>query len=76
MSLTAATAAATDMQLNKTTLSQCHFFCRKLSLFFFAMRYMWFARMKVSGNVLTAPVRLMKSPKKGSKADTNEVMAK
>ncbi|KAL4306265.1 hypothetical protein AHAS_Ahas16G0161000 [Arachis hypogaea] len=33
--------------------------------------YIWFARTNVSGNVLIAPVRLIKSPRNGSRADTN-----
>ena len=76
MSLKAATAAASDMQPKKQTLSQCQDFCRQVSLWSLATRYMWFARMKVSGNVLTAPVRLMKSPRNGSRAATNVFMAR
>ena len=45
-------------------------------MFFLAVRYMWFARMKVKGNVLIAPVRLMKSPRKGRRAETNVFIAR
>lgn len=37
MSLTAAMAAAADIKLKKTTLSQCHVFCKGLSLLFIAL---------------------------------------
>lgn len=76
MSLKAATAAAKDIQPKKQTLNQCQSCCVELSLLFFAARYMWFARINVRGNVLTAPVRLMKSPRKGSIAATSVVMAR
>lgn len=42
-----------------------------VNLFLFATRYIWFARINVRGNVLIAPVRLIKSPRNGNKADTN-----
>lgn len=76
MSLKAATAAAKDIQPKKQTFNQCQSLCRELSLVFFATRYMWFASINVSGNVLTAPVRLMKSPRKGNMAEISVVMAR
>jgi hypothetical protein len=76
MSLKAAIAAATDMQPKKQTLSQCQSFCKEVSLFFFATRYMWFARINVKGNVLIAPVRLMKSPRNGRRAATSVLTAR
>lgn len=41
-----------------------------------AIIYMWFGRINVSGIELIAPVRLMKSPKKGNKADRKVVSAR
>lgn len=76
MSLKAATAAARDMQPKKQTLSQCQDFCRLVSLFSLATRYMWFASTNVRGNVLTAPVRLMKSPRNGNSAATKVFIAR
>ena len=76
MSLKAATAAAIDMRPKKATLSQCQSFCEELSLFCFATRYMWFARINVRGNVLNAPVRLSKSPRNGRRADTSVLIAR
>lgn len=67
----AAIVAATDMKAKKQILIQCQSFWMDVSLFAFATRYIWFARIKVRGNVLIAPVRLMKSPRKGNRADTN-----
>lgn len=65
--------AATEMQPKKKTLSQCHNFDREVNFFLLATRYMWLARINVSGIKLIAPVRLMKSPKNGSRADRNVV---
>uniref|UniRef100_A0A0D9ZB08 Uncharacterized protein n=1 Tax=Oryza glumipatula TaxID=40148 RepID=A0A0D9ZB08_9ORYZ len=64
ISLTAATAAATDKQLKPTTFSQCQHFLKMDILFCFTVR------TNVRGKVLSAPVRLMKSPRKGSIAAT------
>lgn len=36
---------------------------------------MWLAKMNVSGNVLTAPVRLMKSPRNGNSAEISVLTA-
>lgn len=76
MSLKADIAAATDKKPKTQTLSQCQSFCREGSLSFFATRYIWFARMNVRGNVLIAPVRLMKSPRNGKRAETNVLTAR
>ncbi|CAN1806713.1 hypothetical protein LINPERHAP1_LOCUS24768, partial [Linum perenne] len=67
----AATSAAKDITPKKRTLLQCQSFCKEFSLFLLATMYIWFANMKVSGSVLIAPVRLMKSPRNGSIADTS-----
>lgn len=67
----AAIVAATDMMPKKQMLSQCQSFCMDVSLFLLATRYIWFARINVRGNVLIAPVRLMKSRRNGSRADMN-----
>ncbi|GAV56810.1 hypothetical protein CFOL_v3_00352 [Cephalotus follicularis] len=57
-------------------LSQCQSFCEEDSLLFFATKYIWLARINVSGNVLMAPVRLIKSPRNGRRADTRVLMAR
>jgi len=67
----AAIAAAADMRAKKQILIQCQSFWVDVSLFSFVTRYIWFARINVRGNVLIAPVRLMKSPRNGNRADTN-----
>lgn len=69
MSLNAAIVAATDMNPKKITLSQCQDFLIALSLVFFATKYIWFARINVRGKTLSAPVRDMKSPKNGRRAE-------
>lgn len=74
VSFKAATNAATDMQPKTRIFSQCQLFCKLDNLFFLATRYMWFGSMNVSGIVLIAPVRLMKFPRKGSKADRKVVI--
>lgn len=74
ISLKAAVAAATAMIPKKQTLNQCHDFCKALSEFVLAAKYMWLARINVSGKVLIAPVKLMKSPRNGNAADTKVVM--
>lgn len=76
ISRNAETVAATDMRLKKIMLIQCQSFWKFVSLSFFASRYMWFARINVRGNVLIAPVRLMKSPRNGRRADTNVLKAR
>lgn len=76
ISLTAATSAAADMKLKKQTLTQCQHFWEQVNLFFFATRYMWFASINVRGNVLIAPVRLIKSPMNGNKAAMNVITAR
>ena len=70
MNLSDATAARTARRLNPTTLIQCQDFWIPEILFFFTVKYMWLARTKVKGKVLSAPVRLMKSPRNGSSAAT------
>ena len=72
----AAIVAATDMKQKKQMLSQCQSFCMDVSLFLFATKYIWFARINVRGNVLIAPVRLMKSPRNGKRADTKVLIAR
>lgn len=67
----AAIVAAADMMAKKQILIQCQSFWMDVSLFLCAIRYIWFARINVRGNVLIAPVRLMKSPRNGNIADTN-----
>jgi len=72
----AAIVATKDMMEKKPMFNQCQSFCEVVSLSFFALRYIWFARINVRGNVLIAPVRLMKSPRNGKKADTNVLKAR
>ena len=52
ISLSAAAAAMTDNKLNPTTFSQCQPFWKAESLGPFTIRYIWFARTNVRGNVL------------------------
>lgn len=72
----AAIVAAADKMAKKQILIQCQSFWMDVSLFFCVTRYIWFARINVRGNVLIAPVRLMKSPRNGSTADTNVFIAR
>lgn len=76
MSRMAEIVAARDIMAKKPILNRCQSFCELFSLSFFALRYMWFARINVRGNVLIAPVRLMKSPRNGRKAATNVLKAR
>lgn len=70
INLRAAIAAAMAKPPNTTTFSQCQALRGMERLFFLTFKYMWFARTNVRGYVLRAPVRLMKSPIKGSRAAT------